>query len=74
MKSKIPKKLMGHVFVCMWRKKINNINIVIMFKIDKSTWGSSSGNGRGNEVSPNRKSWVQILGYPSPVKGYLMDM
>jgi len=39
-----------------------------------SAWGSSSGNGRGNEVSPNRKYWVQILRYPSPVIGCVMDM
>jgi len=30
------------------------------------TWGSSIGNGRGNEVSLNRKSWAQILYYPAP--------
>ena len=26
--------------------------------------GSSSGDGRGNEVSPNQRSWVRYLCYP----------
>jgi len=29
-----------------------------------STWGSSSGNGSGNEVSLNPRSWVRFLCYP----------
>jgi len=47
---------------------------MLMISIIVSTWGSSSGSVRGNEVLPNRKSWVQILGYPSPVAGCVMDM
>jgi len=61
-----------HLKLKLFKNDLNHILLKINTK--KSTWVSSSSNGHGNEVLLNRKSWVQILGYPSPVVGYVMDM
>lgn len=58
----------------VYQELFNIVVFEIEIQVWKFIWGSSSSSGRENEVWLNWKSWVQILGYLSPVVGYVMDM
>ncbi len=54
---------------------LNALNFMmdLMYLSMMSTWSSSIGNGYGNKVSLDQKSWIQILCYP-PDWGEKLDM